>query len=459
MTKMPSISRYLVCAAAALLLTGFLVTQAPASTATELPSATAQVDTGASPTTCGATFVPLVSESTLPCLPNPTQLPAFEDEDPAYATAITAGLREAVASPSMQAAAQIKVEHAIVGTPAPPTPGPFPPGPGIPSPSAYGPNISAPSSTTPSSAGATAAAAQSAVTSAPPSSNSFYITSTDIAKEGTTIEDFGSNDPAGPSAQIFLEFGAWCGLNGFFTYVSQVCTTLPNATMAAEYFIDGYWLTHANDTSVTIAVTLNNSRESGDGTTQDSMTNASNFNAAIEADDVTLASAINNYDQAHGYSLAVYVAGGNDIETNFAGPTMALAWMTGFDNASEVTGLNTYDTGAISNYCSSSSCWNQTSYDLNGWTPDDDFTVIWGDAFAYSTPEMYDTPWGYYYNDLDIAAIDSVGYAPAYTGVVWSCGVAGESEPNANQAYIDFANDVGQVPAYRMYLHDVAYNC
>jgi hypothetical protein len=273
----------------------------------------------------------------------------------------------------------------------------------------------------------------------------------------TVLVNWGKKAPSNPREVVFLEVGGWCP--GNTTSIEEYggsgsCYGEWDIAFELSYYLYGYNATHHNRTSVTVLATTNNSVAGSDDS--HSVAQGKNWEGSIYGQMANYAASLNSYNASHGYPLRLHVGGGNDLETQWGGPTPAVNWVAGFNDL-DTAAMPMFDNGAYYGTCSSSSCWSSAMD--HGWSASQKYYTTWGATYDFGFPEIYNTGWPTYYKDLGDAAHSHGFGVPSWTGTLWGCGVVGASEPDAAHAWADFANTTHQRPPRATYLHNLARTC
>lgn len=193
---------------------------------------------------------------------------------------------------------------------------------------------------------------------------------------------------------------------------------------------------------------------------------------------------------AFGDQITFVVEGGNDIETEWdedansvwRGPEETLPWVRAWneewyewaDECGEpercVIGAAMINFGAYFRDCDNSGCWDDrrtgTQYSHERWSPHQIYDVSWGGrnpdyVVDEVIPQQYVEGWGTYWRQLNDAARATLNPAIAFLGVLWGCNAATgpNAQPNAGEAYSDFASETGQRPPYLTEIHALDLSC
>ena len=152
-------------------------------------------------------------------------------------------------------------------------------------------------------------------------------------------------------------------------------STLAQILAAAKGYAEGYW--------VCVGADLDSVAEVAIGT--NTSTSASSITYAAGRAWAQMVNSFASWLRTVLYGSQVIAAGGNDIETSWAAPSVARSWVDGYASVYTRRLLNT---GSVDG-CS----WTGIpGSECNGsWLPEDVYHVSWGSPPAWAVPEIYRT--------------------------------------------------------------------
>jgi hypothetical protein len=217
-----------------------------------------------------------------------------------------------------------------------------------------------------------------ALQSKPPTSSSWYVTTTDTNQAETlgcnqAKSDASFNPPV--KSMVVLDFGGQTSSGSGTIEAGQTVVTFGNAQIeaVAEWFSYGYLscIGTGSTSILTLGIGTNNSAY-----------DVSSSGGATWAQVVT---AIQNGNASNGYNTHVTVVGANDIEPGFGSASATEAWAQGFSSTTSSMYID---------YGSADGCPTTTSSNgpcSNGWSQSDVWNVSWGSGAAIPLPEIYNS--------------------------------------------------------------------
>ncbi|MHB8449829.1 MAG: hypothetical protein ACYDAQ_05160 [Mycobacteriales bacterium] len=273
--------------------------------------------------------------------------------------------------------------------------------------------------------------------SQPLTDRSFYVQDANtgtFSQLGCNQGNYDAGNGAANSA-VVLDFGGQTTVSGGqgTEMTNGYLLTNDQVILDAYNFAYGYFVCAGADTSsiLNLFVGTNNSLDVSYSTGQD-------WGGVVNA-------VLNKVDSA-GYGSQVSVAGADDIEDAFAGPTPTLDWVSGYSAVAQVGYADFGDAGGCPPV---GGC-------LNGWTPQDVYQVAWGSNDAdFPTPEIYNSSTGSEWAYLSA----NVGYIVFFAPLSQYLACQQQSDPctgtdfTPSQSWSTLDSDTGQATSY---LQDLA---
>lgn len=227
---------------------------------------------------------------------------------------------------------------------------------------------------------------------------SFYMNSSSTSRAHTLGCNQGHADATyHDNSLVILDFGAQAS-NGSGAYFPGTSTFISNSQIeaVAEAFSSSYYVCTGSDTTTVLSLGIG---------TNNSGSNVGSANGRTWAHVV---SAVQSYNQSHGYSSQVAMYGANDLESWCDSPpgaacrsaSAAINWANGY---SSVGGSLYFNFGSADN-CPTNS-YSGGSCGNTGWTQYDYWYLSWGNPAAVPTPEIYHDSWATQWEMIDLYSV------------------------------------------------------